>query len=534
MGASASLLLDDLISRLQAMPDDAREEVERAAAESTRDLLWVPNPGPQTAALESEADELFYGGEAGGGKSDLVLGAALTKHRRSLVLRRIGDDARALAERMLEMVPNRNGYNAQLLRYVTDQRVVDFGGCREESDKQRYKGRPHDLIAFDEIGDFVESQYRFIIGWNRSTTPGQRVRVIATGNPPTTAEGLWVIAYWAAWLDPKHPNPAAPGELRWYTTGADGGDIEVDGPGPHVINGEMVVARSRTFIRASLDDNPDLVQTDDYKATLAALPSELRAAYRDGNFSAGLRDDPWQLLPTEWVRAAQERWTQRPAAGVPQCALGVDVAQGGVDDNVIAPRYDGWYDQLVVVPGSELPLGSDVGPHVLMARKAGAVVVLDCGGGYGGSTYKTLKENGLEVIAYKGAEAATGRTEDTSLPFVNLRAQVWWRFREALDPGQPFGSPIALPHDRELLQELTTMTYKVGPRGIQLPDAEQVHKKLGRSPDRATAVVLSWAGGARNITHHYMGLGNVDEQGLRARPQRQTKAITGRRHSNRR
>jgi hypothetical protein len=40
--------------------DDATLE---AAYEVTRDLRWVPNPGPQTDAYFSEADELLFGGE---------------------------------------------------------------------------------------------------------------------------------------------------------------------------------------------------------------------------------------------------------------------------------------------------------------------------------------------------------------------------------------------------------------------------------------------------------------------------------------
>ena len=83
--------------------------------------------------------------------------------------------------------------------------------------------------------DFLESQYRFIIGWNRSTSPEQRCRVIVASNPPTTAEGLWVVKYWAPWLDRTHPNPAKPGELRWFTT-VNGEDQEVNGPGPHMID----------------------------------------------------------------------------------------------------------------------------------------------------------------------------------------------------------------------------------------------------------------------------------------------------------
>jgi len=34
--------------------------------------LWTPQSVPQWKAFLSRADELFYGGEAGGGKSELI------------------------------------------------------------------------------------------------------------------------------------------------------------------------------------------------------------------------------------------------------------------------------------------------------------------------------------------------------------------------------------------------------------------------------------------------------------------------------
>gem|GEM_PF-3649773 len=70
-----------------------------------------------------------------------------------------------------------------------------------------------------------------------------------------------MVRRWAAWLDPKHPNPAKDGELRWYLS-TDSGEVEVDGPGPHDVNGRMTRATSRTFIRSKLSDNPDLAATD--------------------------------------------------------------------------------------------------------------------------------------------------------------------------------------------------------------------------------------------------------------------------------
>jgi hypothetical protein len=251
-----------------------------------------------------------------------------------------------LVERVAAILGNRNGYNGQLQRWrLPGDRQIDFSGCEYEDDKQRFKGDPHDLIYFDEGTDFLYSQYRFIIGWNRSAHPGQRCRIVVGSNPPTTAEGLWVIKHWAPWLDPMHPNPARPGELRWFTTGEDGSDQEVAGRGPHTISGEEVFARSRTYIPAALADNPDLANTN-YAAVLAGLDPKLRAAYRDGNFSAGLEDHPNQVIPTAWIEAAQARWKPQ-APRQPLTAIAVDVAQEGDDFTVLAKRYGGYFPELI-------------------------------------------------------------------------------------------------------------------------------------------------------------------------------------------
>ncbi|MCP4452026.1 MAG: terminase, partial [Planctomycetes bacterium] len=199
-------------------------------------------------------------------------------------------------------------------------KIIDIGGCQLEGDKQKRKGIPHDLKAFDEIADFTETQFTFICAWNRSADPKQRCRVVCTGNPPTDPEGFWVIMRWAAWLDPTHSNPAKDGELRWYTTDpGTGREVEVDGAGPHEFGGEQIIARSRTFIRSTLEDNPDLIQTN-YDSVLAALPERERLAYRDGRFDVAMQDRLGQTIPTDWVRLAQARWTEDPPEGVPMCA----------------------------------------------------------------------------------------------------------------------------------------------------------------------------------------------------------------------
>lgn len=503
-----SKLLDDLIGQIKGLPGEELAELEEAVLADTEDMCWFPTPGPQTEAYFCEADELFYGGSAGGGKTDLGLGLALTAHTNCLLLRRINKDARALMDRVGDILGHTEGRNLSLLEWNVGERKLDFGGCQYEKDKERYKGIPHDFIHFDEVADFLKSQVMFIKTWNRSTIEGQRCRVLFTGNPPTTPEGLWIIEYFAPWLDPKHPNPAKEGELRWFITDANDKEIEVDGPGPHTITyddgrSEQVRARSRTFIRARLQDNPYLMRTD-YGATLDALPAELRAAYRDGRFDASIKDNPWQIIPTSWIHAAQKRWKPTPPPGVPMCAMGVDPAQGGDDNSVIASRYDGWYAPNISVPGKQTPLGSDVAALVIAKRRDGALPVVDMGGGYGGGVIQTLSENNIAYYAYKGSERATGRTKDGKLKFKNKRTEAYWRFREALDPDQPGGSPISLPDNPRLVADLAAVTFRIINAEIVAESKEDVVDRLGRSPDDGDAVIMAWVDGAKAVTHANM------------------------------
>lgn len=526
-------MLDEILAKLESLPEKEKQAMVAEVMAATKDAVWIPNPGPQTEAYTTLADELFYGGQAGGGKSSLIVGLSMTCHERSLILRRVNKDAKKLAEAELLgkiLDGDRSGWNGTDLAYRDGKRRVEFGGCEMEDDKQRYKGDPHDLICFDEVTDFLESQYLFITIWNRSTTPGQRCRVVCTGNPPTSATGLWVIKRWAAWLDPTHPNPAKPGELRWYIRDENDLDIEVDGKGPHLIGSREVFATSRTFIPAGLQDNPDLADDGNYARLLDKMPKELRDAYRDGKFSASLKDNPKQLIPTAWVQAAQARWTKDPPQGVPMCAIGVDVAQGGTDNNTIAPRHDGWFDEIAVIPGSETPLGSDIGAEVIRRRRNGAIIALDCGGGYGGSSYKTLKDNGIEVVAYKGATASMARTEpDRLLGLSNKRTECWWRFREALDPDQPGGSRIALPPDQTLLSDLTAPTYESERNVITIEPKEKLVKRIGRSPDRGDAVVMAWSVGPKISTSYGLWQSGVGGMSGRA-----PKVVMGRDSARRR
>jgi len=456
-------------------------------------VLWTPIDGPQTQALVSEADELFYGGAAGGGKSDLLLGMAATQHTRSVIFRREYPQLRDLIDRADEIA----GANGQINRgsgvMQLPGRKIQFGSCPHEKDKYRWQGRPHDLKAFDEITTFTRPIFMYLKTWARSALPDQRVRIVATGNPPSTSDGLWVIEYWAPWLDRNHPNPAAPGELRWFVTNSDGEtDIEVDGPEPVAVDGEVLYPRSRTFIPALLSDNPYLSTDDEYRAVIQSLPEPLRSQMLYGKFDVSVDDDQWQVIPTEWYDMAVLRWEAMKAAAGPMTALGVDVARGGKDNTVLMPKHGAWYGRPNLVPGKECRTGREVVREVVKMTsrvqsevKIGIDVI-----GVGSSPYDLLVDAGATVSGINfgaGADDATDRSGKYKLG--NIRAAAYWGFREALDPEY---SDICLPPDKALRAEMIMPRWKVRNGRIYIESKDDVVARLGRSPDIADATVLAW------------------------------------------
>jgi hypothetical protein len=403
---------------------------------------------------------------------------------------------KAIIERSREIVGDRGAFNGQAAMWrLDDGRHLEFGAVQYAHDVTKFQGRPHDLKAFDELPNFLESQYRFLIGWNRTTAPGQRTRVVSAGNPPTDSEGEWVIRYWGPWLNPEHPDPANPGDLRWFAM-LDGEDTEVENGDAFDWKGERVQPRSRTFIPAKLEDNPHLRDTG-YAATLQAMPEPLRSQLLYGDFGVGVDDDPWQVIPTAWVRAAQSRWTAEPPPG-PMDALGVDVARGGKDQTVLAPRYGAWFGPLQKHRGDATPDGPAVTALVMKALASGkasdATLVNVDVIGVGSSVYDSLVDalptTKRRVLPINFAASAEGRMDRAKvLRFTNTRALAYWTLREALDPEK--GDGLALPPDNELRADLCSAHWTMRANGVLIESKDDIKKRLGRSTDCGDAVALA-------------------------------------------
>lgn len=483
---------EQILATFKGLPPEMRAAVDSFLM-LMDPAIWVPQDGPQSAAFHSEADILFYGGSAGGGKTDLLLGLSMTEQERSIIFRREAVQLIGLEERMTSILGSRNGYNGtdHLWRLPGDK-VLELGSVKEPGDWIKYQGRPHDFKGFDEITHFTELQFRTLIGWMRTDNPKVRQRVVAAGNPPTEPEGEWVKRFWAAWLDPNHPNPAKPGELRWYVTNEKGEDQEVPDSTPVMVGGELMTPKSRTFIPSRVDDNLFLMATG-YKATLQSLPEPLRSQMLRGDFNAGVTDPVWQLIPTDWVKAAQARWKDRDAKGL-MTSIGFDPSRGGQDKSSAARRHGQWFDKIVTAPGVVTKDGPSAAGFIAPLIRDGAVVCIDSIG-IGSSALDFIKGLGLHVHPVVGSEGSALMDKSGQMKFRNKRAEMYWLLREALDPTNP--DPIALPPDQELLGDLTAPRYKVVTMGkgaaIQINDKDDIRRMLGRSPDKGDSVAMTFA-----------------------------------------
>lgn len=471
--------------------------------------VWLPQEGPQRIAYDSPADETLFGGSPGGGKTDWLLGLALTQHRRSVIFRREFAQVGAMIDRAVEIVGNDDGLNRSNSTWrFTDGRFVEWGGVQHEKDTlSKWRGRAHDLKAFDELTEFSETQYLTLSGWARTAVPGQRVRVVATCNPPESEDAAWIVKRWGPWVDPLHKEPAASGEVRWYAT-IDGTDTECEDGEPFEVGGETIRPRSRTFVRSWLSDNRYLSDTG-YAAVIDALPEPLRTIMKSGDFTAAMNTvNPFQVIPSAWVRAAQARWTpERPEdpktkRPVPQSCVALDVAEGGKDRTAIAQRYDEWVAPLTVKFGRETPTTESAVALLLPALLDGGYAVIDADG-VGAAAYGMAREKlGAKVRAYRGVKPTFWRDRTAMLEFFNVRAAAWWAMRDALDPAS--GRHVALPPDPDLRAELCSARWEMRGPKIKLEDKDDIVSRLGRSPDLADAVVMSfWPGAAAELAESY-------------------------------
>jgi len=206
-----------------------------------------------------------------------------------------------------------------------------------------------------------------------------------------------------------------------------------------------------------------------------------------GEFASSESDS---VIPLSWVELANERWHAHSGVTEKLTVIGVDVARSGEDQTVLAPlsgdvfaplRYSFHEDTMATA-----------GRVIGLVRKQGGTAVVDVIG-IGAGVVDKLREEKLKVIPFNAGEASTAHDRSKELGFLNLRAEAWWKFREALDPA--FAPTVALPPDDLLTGDLTAPRWKVTGKGsIQIESKDEIKKRIDRSTDSADAVIMAWWG----------------------------------------
>lgn len=151
--------------------------LELAESLKIRVTDFIPHqPTPkQRLFLSLPQREAFFGGAAGGGKSDALLMGALQyvdiPKYRAIIFRRTLTDLRlpdALIDRSMNWLKGKAKFSGNAWHFPSGA-IIQFGYLDSIDDKYRYQGSAYQYIAFDELTHFRESDYLYLFSRNRRT-----------------------------------------------------------------------------------------------------------------------------------------------------------------------------------------------------------------------------------------------------------------------------------------------------------------------------------------------------------------------------
>lgn len=246
--------------------------------------LGTLNP-KQKEFCQSRSRYVAYGGARGGGKTHVLRvkafgGALHYEGIRILIVRREYPELEQnIILPMRKMIPPEVAtYNGSMrMMFFVNGSVIKFGHYGKNDDLE-YQGQEYDWIFLEEATQFTEDQFRTLGACLRGATKIPR-RMYLTCNPGGIGH-LWVKRLFVD---------------REYRDGEKAEDY--------------------TFIRATVDDNPQLMEASpEYKLMLDLLPEDTRRAWRYGDWDAlagtffpEFHKDthviqPFVRIPAEWKK----------------------------------------------------------------------------------------------------------------------------------------------------------------------------------------------------------------------------------------
>lgn len=223
--------------------------------------------------LHDDYRDVFYGGAAGGGKSDaLLMAAAQYVHvptYSALILRKSFADLSlpgAIMDRAISWWRGKARWNAQKHQFTFPSgATITFGYMASENDRYRYQSAEFQYIAFDELTQFAQPAFQFLFSRLRKAASADQVplRMRSASNPPPNLAGAWV----------KHRYLSKECQAAYMNRGRFFGQVW------HNDNGR------RIFVPARMDDNPHLDQVS-YRESLADLDIVTRKQQEEGDWTA--------------------------------------------------------------------------------------------------------------------------------------------------------------------------------------------------------------------------------------------------------
>lgn len=232
-------------------------------------VAWEPQPGPQTLLVQCPAEEVFYGGAVGGGKTDGLLGdysrgIQYGSKWVGLFVRRYTPDMSYVIRRAQEIFCTVYGANIWKESKHEFQfpggAVLQFRAADRDADALKHQGQQYTWIGFDELTQWESDYiYTYLFHRMRTAAEGIPIRMRSTSNPGGPGHN-WVKARF----------------------------IDIAPPGvPVLVTRKDGTTYYRVAIRSKLEDNRILMKNDPgYGGRVYEISDPVMArAMRDGDWN---------------------------------------------------------------------------------------------------------------------------------------------------------------------------------------------------------------------------------------------------------